>query len=207
MDTQLPNSVPGLTITFTGQTAQNFAIQQQSGGNKDKKGEQGHPGKNSSLYIFHPKDAPHLKPLHGWRRWLSYFEGGRDENGIHYDEDGNPLRVSYIKNEMPWYVSGPGDIEGTVEAIEGYLVRSTVAFKGATYTRTISNLVATEDAKGLKSLLDALEKSARAQGASTIVLRGTYVVNSGFTATRAARFGYTFKQIDDLTFEITKALK
>jgi hypothetical protein len=123
------------------------------------------------------------------------------------DDDGNPTGFSIHKLEFPMYFSGPGDLEFVSEEIGGYLIKSTVFVKDATYTRTISGLVATDNAKGIASLLKTFETEAIAKGASTIVIRGTKVANAGFTAIRAQRFGYVFKEIDKFTFEITKTLK
>jgi hypothetical protein len=58
------------------------------------------------------RNAPHLKPVTGWfGKTMSFLNGGRDYNGIHYDDKGNPTGVSITKMEFPFYITGPGDLE------------------------------------------------------------------------------------------------
>jgi len=79
--------------------------------------QQGQPPKKKKLSAYdllsrftHVENGPKINKLtHWWQRALASFEGGRDYNGINYDNDGNPVRISLLKDEFPFYVTGPGE--------------------------------------------------------------------------------------------------
>jgi hypothetical protein len=59
------------------------------------------------------KSAPHLKPLtHWWQKTLAFLNNGRTYNGISYDNNGNPTGIAPHLLEFPFYITGPGDLEG-----------------------------------------------------------------------------------------------
>ena len=59
------------------------------------------------------RNAPHLKPLtHWWQKALVFLNNGRTYNGISYDNDGKPIGIAPTLMEIPFYITGPGDLEG-----------------------------------------------------------------------------------------------
>ena len=154
------------------------------------------------------KKAPHLKSVHGWRKFFADLNGGRDYNGINYDDDGNPTGFSIHKLEFPMYFEGPEGVLGAEETIAGYLVRSTSVVEGSAYIKTVSTLRNVGEGKGLYELVRVFEAEAKAQGASTIVIKGTMVIEDRLmNAEAASHLGYTFKKINETTFELIKSLK
>lgn len=76
------------------------------------------------------KKAPRINKVTSWygRLWYS-LNGGRDYEGINYDNDGNPVRMSYIKFE----INPPFDPKGSFallsqlsveEKLAGYLLNA-----------------------------------------------------------------------------------
>ena len=103
--------------------------------------------------------------------------------------------------------SRQGGVEFTTERIAGFFVKSSVLVEGETYTRTISILGNVTKEKGLFELVKTFEAEAKAEGATTVILKGVTVENKDlFNPTIAQRLGYTFKQLSDKSFELVKTL-
>ena len=59
------------------------------------------------------KKAPHLKPLtHWWQKAMAFLNNGRTYNNVRYDNNGNPTGIAPTLMEFPFYITGPGDLEG-----------------------------------------------------------------------------------------------
>lgn len=157
------------------------------------------------------KNAPHINKLtHWWEKLFASLDGGRDYNGITYDNDGNPEHITYNKLvfNIPFGINTEVRAgEYFTERILGFFVKSSVVVEAGTYTRTVSILANVENEKSLFQLLKAFESDAAAKGASNIVLKGTEVLNEKlFNPAVAARLGYKFEKLANDSFTLTKTL-
>jgi hypothetical protein len=94
------------------------------------------------------------------------------------------------------------------ENVRGFRIWGNKGLVGEVFNRNI--LLIEAEKKGavpLAALLQAFETEARAAGARRIDITGHAVINPGFTPGVARRYGYTFRQINKETIELTKELR
>ena len=116
-------------VKYTGEDAKAFLRLLQGGG--DDGSEEGDPPKKKKVDLTEAglkkmeaervKNAPKLKEITSWwEKALSFLNGGRDYDGINYDDDGNPTGLSLRKIELPFYVIGPGSLARGVTVLGKY---------------------------------------------------------------------------------------
>jgi hypothetical protein len=91
---------------------------------------------------------------------------------------------------------------GTIRTVAGYEVAGNAGMVGSTYNMNVWGLYATEGAQGLGALANAFKAEAGAAGATDISITGNAVINPGIANMNpaiAARFGFTFSQINPAT--------
>jgi RHS repeat-associated protein len=99
------------------------------------------------------------------------------------------------------------EIFSGAQSLAGYNIAAAWGMVGDTYSMNISLLVATEDAEGLGALTDAIVSQAQAAGASNISVTGSMVTEEGFfNSALAARYGWTYEQVDSSKFMLTMPL-
>jgi hypothetical protein len=94
------------------------------------------------------------------------------------------------------------------EYVSGFRIWGNKGLVGAVFNRNI--LLIEAEQKGavpLPRLLEAFEVEARAAGARRIDITGHAVINPGFTPKVAQRYGYTYRQINADTIQLTKELQ
>ena len=118
----VPGGGEGGGDLYTGSDAQNLFRQLQASqpGHGKKKGKQ--KSFDQQMKDFDKTrlaNAPKMKPLTSfWSRLVhDYLDpNGYNYDGVKYDDNGNPVSVIHIQMAiMPWYVTGPGDIEALPE--------------------------------------------------------------------------------------------
>jgi hypothetical protein len=96
----------------------------------------------------------------------------------------------------------------SVERVAGFRIFGIKGVVGETFTRSVFLFEAEKKgAAPLSGLVEALTSEARQAGAKELRIIGTSVVNPGlFNAKTAARYGFTFRQINKDTIELVKKL-
>lgn len=88
---------------------------------------------------------------------------------------------------------------GTVRTVAGYEVWGNAGLVGSTYNVNVLGLYATNEAKGLASLVSALRAEASAAGANQLSIGGYAIINpgiAGLSERAAARFGLELTRVN-----------
>jgi hypothetical protein len=93
------------------------------------------------------------------------------------------------------------------EVVTGFRIFGNKGLVGNTFNRNIVLIQAKKKgAVPIGALVRAFEAEARAAGATRLSITGHAVINPGFTPAVAQRFGFTFRQVNEETIELTKVL-
>ena len=132
------------------------------------------------------KNAPKINKLTSWwsRAWAS-FEGGRDYNGITYDNDGNPEHIAYIKMEINPPFGPMGEL--------GALSQLSVEEKLTGYLLNADHAVGASKAKWFEQALGYTNQNS-AELAKQLVFDASKAVETGVT-----QYGTKYNQIISVT--------